>query len=303
MSELAPAPELVDPSASPEPEVPAETTTEPTTEGQQVQEKTEEAPAAPTYEVEIDGEKVSVTADELIGWRTDATNMRAMQKASTERYQEGKEFYEKALAIENNPDLKELRNIQEMINSHPETLEEYQRYKQYVQGQTQPVPPGYGYNQPNPVNTQMAYQNTLLQRQISEQAEAKLGADALSAVEKFRGDHPDMTDEQFGVFYQAFQTEVPTDSRQSSDLEYFHYQRFGAVAQKVEVAEAREAGMTEAAEKIAAGKAVGGVTPTGHTSREWSAPIGKDALPGLEHSRRAAMDDPEVVFDGPTFDD
>jgi len=198
--------------------------------------------------------------------------------------------------ILNDPDLKELRNIQEMINKHPETLEEYQRYKQYLQGQTQPVPPGYGYNQPSPVNTQMAYRNTVLQRQLGEQADAKLQTDAMSSVEKFRGDHPDMTDEQFGVFYTAFQSEVPADSRQASDLEYFHYQRFGSVAQKVEVAEALSAGRTEAAEKIAAGKAIGGVAPTGHTSQAWSPP--KNAPDGMQASYEAALADETIQFDG-----
>lgn len=303
MSDLTPAPELVDPSASPEPEAPAETTTEPTADGQQAQEKVEAAPAAPTYEFEVDGEKVTATADELRGWRTDSTNMSAMSASSTQRYQDAGKLREEAEAILNDPDLKELRDIRGMIKSNPETLEEYQRYKAYVQGQTQPVPPGYGYNQPNPVNTQLAYRNTILQRQMNEQAEVKLAADGLSAVEKFRADHSDMTDPQFEVFYDAFKAEVPADSRQAADLEYFHYQRFGAVAQKVEVAEAREAGMTEAADKIAAGKAIGGVEPTGHVSREWTAPTGKDALPGLENSRRAAMDDPDIVFDGLVFDD
>lgn len=303
MSDLTPAPELVDPSASPEPDVAAETTTEPADDGQLAKESTEEAPAAPTYEFDVDGEKVSATADELRGWRTDATNMRAMQAASTKQYQDGAKSFEDAQAILNDPKLKELRDIRGMIEKHPETLEEYQRYKQYLQGQTQPVPPGYGHNQPNPVNTQLAYRNTILQRQMDEQADAKLQADALSNVEAFRAEHRDMTDEQFGVFYEAFKAEVPTDSLAKADLDYFHYQRFGSVAQKVEVAAAREAGMTEAADKIAAGEAIGGVAPTGHVSREWSPPAGKDALPGLENSRRAAMDDPNVVFDVSFFDD
>lgn len=294
---LEEVPGLEGEAASPEAVTePTETTLdESTDDGQQAQETA--APGVKTYEFDFGEGPVRATADEIREWRTSATNMSSMAATSTQRYQEAAEMRKQAEAILNDEKLKELRTIQEMIEKHPETLQEYQEYKAYLQGNHRPVPQPYGRPAISPINTQLAYQNTLLQRQAYEREEQERQQKAMGEVEKFRANHSDISDEQFGSFYESFKAEVAPDSLAATDLEYFHYQRYGAMEAQVKVAEAREEGMSEAERKILEGRSVGGVTPAGHITHDWT-PSPDNKLSGMEASRRAAMDDKTIQFDG-----
>lgn len=298
---LEEVPGLVDDDASPEAVTePEETTPESEPEGQQAQDEVKE-PEVKTYEIEIDGEKMNLTADELREWRETVTNMRAMRAASTQQYQEAKRLKEEADSKLNDPEFQRLKNIDAMLREHPETLDEFRRLAMYLEN------PNALSQQPavSPINTQLAYKATVLESQLREVETAKRVAEVEAQVEAFRDKHP-MSDDEFAQMYTALKAEVPKEVFASPNfgdvLEFYHFKNFGSVETQVKVAEAREAAALEAEKKIAEGKAVGGVKPSGHTALDWTPPKNSGVDP-LESARRAAMDDPEIQFDGWIFPD
>jgi len=295
---LEEVPGLVDDEASPEPVTEAdETTPESDPDGQPAQE--EAKPEVKTYEVEIDGEVVQATAEQIKAWRTDATNMSAMSASATQKYQEAAKLRDEVEAKLNDPEYQRLKNVDAMLREHPETLAEFQRLAAHLEN-PQPMPQQYpGQPIPNPVNMKMAYENTTLKSRLQETEHAKRVAELEAQVDAFRSKH-EMSDEDFGAMYEAMKAEVAPEVLDSPNfgevLEYYHFKNFGSVESQVKVAEAREEGANEAAAKIAEGKAVGGVAPSGHVTQDWQPP--KEGPDGMEASRRAAMDDPEIQFDG-----
>lgn len=301
MGNLTPAPELIDPSASPEPdEIDAstdETTPEPNDDGQPVVE--EAKPEVKTYEIDFGDGPVQATAEEIAQWRTDHTNMSAMSASATQKYQEAARLREETEARLNDPEFQRLKNIDTMLKEHPETLEEFQRLAAYVEGRGPRIPQYPGQQMPNPINTQLAYKATVLERKLQEQEQAQRKAEVLSQVEAFRAEHESVTDEQFGIMYDAMKNEVAPEVMNSPNfkdvLDFYYFKHFGEVASKVAVAEARREGAAEAVKKVVAGKSVGGVTPTGHVHHDWTPP--KDSQ-GLSASYEAALKDGKIKFDG-----
>jgi len=293
MSDLTPAPDFADPSESSEPEVSAdETTAELGEDGQQVQEAVA-GPEAKTYEFDFGDGPVQATAQEINDWRTDASNMRAMQAASTQRYQDAKKLNDDFEAKQNDPEFQRLKNIDLMLREHPETLAEFQRLAQHLENPRQPYPGQ------QPINTHLAYQNTILRNKAEALERAQRETEVLGQVGAFRDKHPEVSDEQFGAMYEAMKAEVAPEVMNSPNfgavLDFYHYQHYGAAETQAKVADARKDGMSEAQKKIMAGKSIGGVAPAGHDPQTWSPP--DNAPGGLQASYEAALKDPTIQFD------
>jgi len=309
MSPLTPAPDWVDTEstdataetteATPveETEANPDATPEATEDGQQVEEAT---PEVKMFDIMIDGEAKSVSGEELTEWYETTTNMRAMRASSTQEFMSAAEMKKEAAAIRDDPKLKELVDAKAMIDGNPETLEEYQRVMEYLRNPQAVLARGGVPIAANPINTQLAMENSTLKREAQTAAEKETVDRAVSNVKAFRENHTALTDEQFGIFYNTIKDSLTPEMLRSGDLteilEFYHFKHFGAVEAQVKVAEAREGGMKDAEKKLVAGRAIGGVTPAGHIEQAWAAP--DKASDGLSASYNAALADKKIVFDG-----
>lgn len=160
-----------------------------------------EPDAAPAFSLE------GLDPTQVQAWQKDSENRHEWQKANTQKAQE---LAEQRRALEqqaqywqqfqNDPVVRALAQARERIAQNPELLADVERFNA---GTAQP-----GQQQSDPlVNTLYGKVQTLEQQlaaqQYHEQEEARNAAAlaAQQAVEKFRSEH-EMTDEQFGQFYQ-----------------------------------------------------------------------------------------------------
>jgi len=282
MSELTPAPELVEPAT--EPDKGSDPAPE---EGQQV-EATPEPPAPQMYKIG-DAEYDSETLTDYIDT---AKNAKAMHTAAHERNTAANEALEKALAIQNDEELQELRTILNTIKRDGGMNQDWEALRR------QTFAPG-------------APNNSLALAARLEQLESKLGTlaqekgelqadDVLGQFAEAHGMTKEQAEEVGAKFLKETKAEqFPEGSNVLDQLEFYHWKNYGQPGQADALETATKAGYDSAITKIKEGHGAELGSPATQSAPPWEPP--KDAPDNMLASELAALADDSVVFDDDPF--
>lgn len=272
MAEIQTAPELVDPaptdagaSADPAP-----------ADGQPA-----ETPAEPTPPQSFHIGDADYTVDELVEHLERSNNAAAMHKSAHEKNTAANEALEKALAIQNDEELQELRTVLKTIKRDGGMSHEYDALKR--------------------VGSPMAMEVRL------EQMESKLGSLAQEKGElqaddilgRFAESHG-ITKEQAEEVGQKFLKETkaeqfPEGADMLDQLDYFHWKNYGQEGQADALTAATKAGYNDAIGRVKAGHTAELGSPAAQSEVPWEPPKDND-LPHMLASELAAMADDSIIF-------
>jgi len=275
MAEIQTAPELVDPAPA---DAPSDAPADPApADGQPA-----EAPAEATPPESFHIGDSDYTMDELTAHLETSQNASAMHKSAHEKNTAANEALEKALAIQNNEELQELKTILTAIKRDGGMSREYDALRR--------------------VGSPMAMEVRL------EQMESKLGTladekDVLVGDEilnQFAKLHEGMTKEQAKEFGAAFLKETeaeqfPKGAGVLDQMEYFHWKNYGQQGQADALTAAEKTGYDTAIGRVKAGQAAELGSPATQSEAPWEPPANND-LPHMLASELAAMEDDSIVF-------
>ena len=284
MAEIQTAPELVDPA-------PADDT--PSADPAPVEGQPAETPTEPTPPQSFHIGDADYTMDELTEHLETSRNASAMHKSAHEKNTTANEALEKALAIQNDEELQELRTILNTIKRDGGMTRDWEALRR------QTFAPG-------------APNNSLALAARLEQMETKLGTMAAEKGEmaaddvlgQFAKQHEGMTKEQAVEVGARFLKETKADqfpdgAEMLDQLEYFHWKNYGQQGQADALVTATKTGYDSAIARVEAGQGAELGAPATAATGEWSPPA--DAPDNMLASELAALADDSLVFDNDPF--
>jgi len=283
---LTTAPELVEPA----PDASVETSDPAPAEGQQAETQTDATPPEPqSFHI---GE-TDYTMDELTEHLERSNNAAAMHKSAHEKNTAANEALEKALNIQNDEELQELRTILNTIKRDSGMTRDWEALRR------QTFAPG-------------APNNSLALAARLEQMETKLGTviaekgemAADDVLGQFAKQHEGMTKEQAVEVGARFLKETKADqfpdgAEMLDQLEYFHWKNYGQQGQTDALKTATKTGYDSAIARVEAGRGAELGAPATAATGEWEPP--KDAPDNMLASELAALADDSLVFDDNPF--
>ena len=278
MSELTPAPELVDPAT----ETPADGATDPTpADGQQVETQAEATPPQ-TYHV---GEE-DYTTEQLSEHIERSGNIVAMQRKAHERNTAASEAYEKALAIEKDPELQELKTILATIKRDGGMSREYDALKRV--------------GSPMAMEVRLEQMESKLGGLVNENAGMKAD-DVLGQFAEKHGLTKEQAEEFGAKFLEGTKADqFPEGSHVLDQMEFYHWQNYGQQGQADALTAATKSGYDDAIGRVKAGQAAELGSPATQSEAPWEPP--KDPRQNMLDSYEAAMRDSSIKFDENPFD-
>lgn len=278
MSELTPAPELVEPAT----ETPTEGAADPAPDDGQQVDASPEPPAPQMYKIgdaEYDGETLTDYIDT-------AKNAKAMHRSSHDEYTAAKALREEARAIKDDPEIQELKTILMAIKRDGGMSREYDALKR--------------------VGSPMAAEVRMeqIESRLATLSEEKGKLEANDVLGQFAAKHEGMTKKQAMAVGKKFLAETnadqfPEGADMLDQLEYFHWKNYGQQGQTDALTAATKAGYDDALTRVKAGQAADLGSPATRSEVPWEPP--KDAPPNMLASELAAMEDDSVVFDDDPF--
>ena len=287
MAELQTAPELVDPATA---DAPSEPPADPApADGQPA-----ETPAEPTPPESFHIGDSDYTMDELAKHLETSKNASAMHKTAHERNTAANEALEKALAIQNDEELQELRTILNTIKRDGGMGQEWEALRR------QTFAPGAPNN-----SLAMAARLEQLESKLGTVLEEKAGMQADDVLGQFAQKHS-MTEEQAEAvaaeFLKATKAEqFPEGTAVLDQMEYFHWKNYGQTEQAAAIETAQKTGYDEALTKVQAGQAAELGSPATQVEVPWEPPKDASDRPHMYASELAALADDSIVFDDDPF--
>jgi len=288
MAELSTAPELVDPATADEPSTPPADPAP--ADGQQT-----EAPAEPTPAESFHIGDSDYTMDELVKHLETSTNASAMHKTAHEKNTAANEALEKALAIQNDEEMQELRTILNTIKRDGAMKPEWDALR------SQTFAPGAPQNA-----LAMGARLEQLESKLSTVLEEKAGMQADDVLGQFAKNHG-MTEEQAEAIGAEFlkatkADQFPEGTAVLDQMEYFHWKKYGQAGQVAAVEAATKTGYDAALAKVAEGQGAELGSPATQGDVPWEPPKDAADKPHMYASELAALADDSLVFDDDPFD-
>lgn len=279
MSELTPAPELVEPGTE------SDTSSVPKPDDGQQVETPSEPPAPESYHI---GD-VDYSMEQLAEHIERSDNIVSMQRSAHDSNKAANEKLEKALAIQNDEELQELRTILNAIKRDGGMNPQWDALRRQTFAEGAP-------------------QNPLAMAARMEQLESKLGTLSQEKGEmvaddvlgQFAAKHEGMTKEQAVEIGAKFLAETkaehfPDGSVLLDQLEYFHWKNYGQQGQADALETATKTGYDDALAKVKAGHGAELGSPATTSEAPWTPPADADERPMLA-SELAALADDSIVF-------
>jgi hypothetical protein len=273
VAEIQPAPELVNPAT----ETSAGEVADPApADGQQAETPAEATPPQ-TYHV---GEE-DYTAEQLSEHIERSGNIVAMQRKSHERNEAANEALEKALAIQNNEELQELKTILTAIKRDGGMNQEWEAIRQ-----------GGG---PMAMEVRMEQ----MESKLGAIADENAGMKADDVLGQFAQKHG-LTEEQAEAIGAEFLKETkaeqfPDGTMVLDQLDYFHWKNHEQSGQADALTAATKAGYDDAIGRVKAGQAAELGSPAAESVVPWEPPADADERPMLA-SELAALADDSIIF-------
>ena len=271
MSELQPAPELVEPAT--EPDKGSDPAPE---EGQQAETPSELPPPQSFHIGDAD-----YTMDELTTHLETSKNASAMHTAAHERNTAANEALEKALAIQNDEELQELKTILTAIKRDGGMSQEYDALRRSG----------------GPMAMEVRLEQ--LESKLGTLAQEKGEMQADDVLGQFAAKHEGMTKEQAEEIGAKFLAETkaeqfPDGSVLLDQMEFFHWKNYGQQGQADALVAATKTGYNDAIGRVKAGHAAELGTPATQSEVPWEPPA--DAPDNMLASENAAMADDSIIF-------
>ena len=276
MAELQTAPELVEPA------------TDSKSDPAPVDGQPAETPAEATPSESFHIGDSDYTMDELVTHLETSKNASTMHKTAHEKYTAANEALEKALAIENNEELQQLRTIMNAIKTDGGMSPEWDALRRQTFAEGAP-------------------QNPLAMAARLERMESKLGGlldenagmkadDVLGQFAQKHGLTEQQAEEVGAKFLEGTKAEQFPDGTVVLDqLDYFHWKNYEQPGQADALATATKTGYDDAIGRVKAGQAAELGSPATTSEVPWEPPADADERPMLA-SELAALADDSIVF-------
>ena len=279
MAELQAAPELVDPAPTDAPnDAPADPAP---VDGQQTETPTDATPPQSFHIGDAD-----YSMDELTEHLERSNNASAMHKSAHEKNTAANEALEKALAIQNDGELQELRTILKAIQRDGGMSQEYDALRRS--------------GGPMAMEVRMGQ----MESRIGALSQQKGELEADDILGQFAAKHDGMTKEQAEEVGRKFLADTkaeqfPEGADMLDQLEYFHWKNYGQQGQTDALAAATKTGYDDAIGRVKAGQEAELGSPATQSEVPWEPP--KDAPDNMLASELAALADDGIVFDNDPF--
>ena len=271
MTELTPAPELVDPAtesldSAPEP-----------VDGQQVESPADATPPQTTYK--IGDEEFDV--DTLTDFIQTAKNAKEMHRSAHEEYTAAKKLRE-------DPKYKRLQYIMETIEQNPNLANEWRQLETTTFDRSGA-----------PTNAlAMSAQMREIRAELDAIREEKgvlVADDYLGQFAAEKGITKEQAEEVGAAFLASTTAEDFPDTNVMSHLKYFYWDRYEREGAEQKLTAAKAEGYKAAIEKVKKGQAAELGSPATRTEVPWTPSKNAHNRP-MEESYEAALNDPEVSF-------
>ena len=269
MAELTQAPELVEPA------------TDSTSDPAPVDGQPAETPAEPTPPESFHVGDSDYTMDELVTHLETSKNASAMHTAAHERNTAANEALEKALAIQNDEELQELKTILTAIKRDSGMNSEWDAMRH-----------GGG---PMAMEVRLEQMESKLGGLLDENAGMKAD-DVLGQFAKAHGLTEQQAKEEGAKFLAETKAEqFPDGTTVLDQLDYFHWKNYGQQGQADALTAATKAGYDDAIGRVKAGHAAELGSPATAAAEPWEPPADADERPMLA-SELAALADDGIIF-------
>lgn len=285
MTEIQTAPELVDPATDATASDPAPVDGQP-----------DETPAEATPPQSFHIGDADYTMDELVTHLETSRNASAMHKSAHEKNTAANEALEKALAIQDDEELQELRTILKTIKRDGKMNPEWNALRRQTFAEGAP-------------------QNPLALAARLEQLESKLGTlaqekgelqadDVLGQFAEAHGMTKEQAEEIGAKFLKDTKREqFPDGSGVLDQLEFYHWKNYGQQGQADALATATKAGYNDALTRVKAGHEAELGSPATQSAAPWEPPKDAATMPHMYASELAALADDSLVFDDDPFNE